>query len=68
MLRETLSTATTASAVAEDLGDSVQNHHGPGAVTEAWVYQFTHQFIQLYVVVGALKGIIAGTQRTVGLS
>ena len=33
-------------AVAEDLGDSVQNHHGLGAVTEA-LYQFTHKFVSV---------------------
>ncbi len=32
--------------VAEDLGDSVQNHHGLGAVTEA-LYQFTHKFVSV---------------------
>ena len=54
-------------AIAEDFGDSVQNHHGLGAVTEA-LYQFTHKFVSVYVVVEALKGINAVTQRTVSLS
>ena len=54
-------------AVAEDLGDSVQNHHGQGAVAEA-LCQFTHKYVSVNVVVGALKGINAITQRTVSLS
>ncbi|CNJ22338.1 Uncharacterised protein [Mycobacterium tuberculosis] len=53
-------------AVAEDLGDSVQNHHGRGAVAEA-LCQFTHKYVSVNVVVGALKGLNAVTQRTVSL-